>query len=270
MKTPSDSEPPSVASQTAIAKKHRVVCVGGGGGAELLAFGGLLRNLNGDTAARKCGAPGEGSSPSPFCLDIAAIDIADWSSVIHMLHNGITTAPPLAPYASSEARAANVPLVPADSCTVDFVKQDILDMHVDDVGAKFQDAALVTLMFTLNELYSTSLSATTNLLLSLTLVLSPETLLLIVDSPGSYSTVNIGNSPAADHQAMEKCYPMQWLLDHTLLESAAISSSKKTSGEQQWEKIESRDSEWFRLSKELRYPIDLEDMRYQLHLYRRL
>ena len=35
-----------------------------------------------------------------------------------------------------------------------------------------------------------------------------------------------------------------------------------------WEKLESADSVWFRLAEGLRYPIQLENMRYQMHLYR--
>jgi 25S rRNA (uracil2843-N3)-methyltransferase len=101
-------------------------------------------------------------------------------------------------------------------------------------------------------------------------MLSPGALLLVVDSPGSYSTVSIGKTSDSGDESKKKRYPMQWLLDHTLLESAAISNSKNASGEHQWEKLESRNSEWFRLSDDLRYPVDLEDMRYQIHLYRRL
>ncbi|KAK4692724.1 25S rRNA (uracil2843-N3)-methyltransferase, partial [Lecanoromycetidae sp. Uapishka_2] len=125
-------------------------------------------------------------------------------------------------------------------------------------------------MFTLNELYATSISATTNLLLSLTMLLDPGALLLVVDSPGSYSTVKIGKSSRPSESSGERKYPMQWLLDHTLLEASAVGSSKVASGQRQWEKVDGREAEWFRLDGELRYPIELEDMRYQLHLYRRV
>ena len=78
---------------------------------------------------------------------------------------------------------------------------------------------------------------------------------MVVDSPGSYSTVTINGS--------EKKYPMQWLLDHTML------STKATAGTA-WEKVASDESKWFRLPEGLQYPIKLENMRYQFHLYRRL
>jgi 25S rRNA (uracil2843-N3)-methyltransferase len=53
---------------------------------------------------------------------------------------------------------------------------------------------------------------------------------------------------------------MQWLLDHTLIETETPGYS--------WEKLQSDESIWFRLPEDLSYPIALEDMRYQMHLYR--
>lgn len=254
-------------------KNNRIVCIGAGAGAEIVALGGYLSLLS-----RRPGFDNQevinhdkeqDRSISPQRVDITAIDIADWGSVVDKLQSNITAAPPLSQYASAEAKAANTALIGTNAMILDFVKQDVLSMPMDQMSAIFADALLVTLMFTLNELYTSSISATTNLLLALTMLLPTGAVLLVVDSPGSYSTVSVGKASDADGQSTKK-YPMHWLLDHTLLESAAIRSSKNASAEHQWEKIESQDSEWFRLPSELRYPIELEDMRYQMHLYRRL
>jgi 25S rRNA (uracil2843-N3)-methyltransferase len=142
-------------------------------------------------------------------------------------------------------------------------------------------------MFTLNELYSTSLAGTQRFLLSLTASIPPGALLLIVDSPGSYSTVTLNHN--------EKQYPMLWLLEHTLFNTAPksfhaqalaateIDSKEESTSPQQkrnvrfeeeitplWGRVKSEESKWCRLPEELNYPIELEDMRYQMHLYRRL
>lgn len=61
----------------------------------------------------------------------------------------------------------------------------------DEMQAILREARLVTIMFTLNEFYSVSKSATTKLLLSVTSILEPGSLLLVVDSPGSYLTDSI-------------------------------------------------------------------------------
>lgn len=257
------------------AKRKRIICFGAGGGAELVALAGYLKVLNGRGLANQTGVQGSqvGSDESSCkSFHVTLVDLADWSSITQKLISGITMPPVLSQYASQEAKAASHPLIDPNGFSAEFGQRDLLNVDVDDMAAVLNGATLVTLMFTLNELYSTSMSQTTNLLLSLTYLLSPGALLLVVDSPGSYSTVNVGkSSTAGDGSNAEKNYPMQWLLDHTLLDAASLSSSKNSSGQnQQWEKIESHDSKWFRLPDDLNYPIDLEDMRYQLHLYRKL
>lgn len=84
-------------------------------------------------------------------------------------------------------------------------------------------------------------------------------MLLIIDSPGSYSTSSVNGS--------EKKYPMHWLLSHTLMETAKGA----------WERVVSEESKWWRLpvgsgdgDGGLRYPIGLENMRFQMHLFRRV
>lgn len=264
-----DSEElPLAASQVRSVSTKRILCIGGGAGAELVALGGYLQMVGHPCAILN--DPEDESKRSPPSFAIKSIDIADWSTVLRELHSCMTAAPPISEYSSSAAKAANAALISPAVCTLDFTQQDVLKMSNEDLATGFTDAVLVTLMFTLNELYSTSISSTTNLLLSLTMLLTPGALLLVVDSPGSYSTVNIGETSSNDDGGTRKRYPMQWLLDHTLLESAAIGTSKNASAERQWEKLETKESEWYRLPNELRYPVILEDMRYQLHLYRRL
>ena len=158
-------------------------------------------------------------------------------------------------------------------------QQDVLKATQGDLATAVGDAGLVTLMFTLNELYSTSLGSTTKMLLHLTSIMERGALLLVVDSPGSYSTVNMGNLPHEESESTgstepgttQKRYRMQWLLDHTLLENATVIDSENGS-HKQWTKLESEESKWFRLPrlKKLQYPLELEDMRYQMHLYQHM
>lgn len=246
----------------------RVVCLGGGAGAEIVALGGFLGLLNSSTYKDVWSGPHEKSKAAK--LNITAIDVADWSSIMDMLYSCIISNPPLPTCASTTAQITGTSLVDRNACKMLFLKQDVLKMDGDHMRATFKNARLVTLMFTLNELYSTSISATTNLLLSMTSILEPGSLLLVVDSPGSYSTVGLGRTSPKNSDSTEKKYPMQWLLDHTLLDAATIGGSKEEVGQKQWEKLHSNDSTWFRLPPGLMYPIPLEDMRYQIHLYIRL
>ncbi|RMD44584.1 hypothetical protein DV735_g476, partial [Chaetothyriales sp. CBS 134920] len=214
-----------------------VVCMGGGAGAEIVAFASLLP-----------------ASQTLSAISVTAIDIADWSDILVRLHTVITHPPALSKYASVTARAASRPLAPPDRWQSNFLHHDVLDLPQHELEQLLAPARLCTIMFTLNELFASSVVKTTALLLKITQLMSEGSHLLIVDSPGSYSTVKLGQ------QGNPKQYPMKWLLDHALLEGP---------GSAKWIKVISDDSRWFRLPLDLKYPLALENMRYQIHLYRR-
>jgi len=118
---------------------------------------------------------------------------------------------------------------------------------------------LITIFFTLNELFTAGgIGRTTAFLLNLAAAAPHGSLLLVVDSPGSYAETQVG--PHA------KRYPMHWLLDKVL--QSAGEGGESEGGCSGWTKLQSHDSLWFRLGERLDYPIPLEDMRYQMHLYR--
>ena len=247
----------------------QVTCFGGGA-AEVVAFGGFLRFLK-DSSFTIQGVTEDESTVVEHLtglsisdkqpeIDLVLIDTAEWKTVVDKLYRGLITPPPLSKYASALAREANSSLLPARTVTATFHSEDVLQLSqsqlADLVGKR---PVLFTLLFTLNELYTTSIGKTTAFLLNLTTAAEPGTLLLVVDSPGNYSETTVGTEA--------KKYPMKWLLDHTLL------GTEKSRGEESlasWEKVVSEDSQWFRLPEGLRYPIPLENMRYQVHLYRRM
>ena len=262
----------SPVTQAVTSKSTRITCFGGGAGAEILAFAGFMhclqaqRGANSDVASMD--ASPDISATDHLTLNI--MDVADWSSVVNSLHHGLTTCPPLSKYVAATKVPKRGPFVDPAQFVVNFDRNDILSVDAERLDKALQNTALLTLTFTLNELYSTSISKTTNFLLSLTYLSEPGMLLLVVDSPGSYSTIRVGK-PSSDATAEpERKYPMNWLLDHTLLEVSSIRSSNNAAQKPQWEKLVSDDSRWFRLPKDLKYPLNLEDMRYQCHLFKRL
>ncbi|KAI8931843.1 hypothetical protein NX059_010749 [Plenodomus lindquistii] len=236
-------------------KSWKVVCLGGGAGAEIVALAGVQKML----AALQ---NEEEVSKTPK-VEVTAIDVADWSTVVKNLATQLETTPNLSKYASAAAKAANAPLLAPGSLQVTFEKHDVLAPDSSDLSAHLKNANLVTLLFTLNELYSASLPLSQKFLLDTTAAMTPGSLLLVIDSPGSYSSVTLNGT--------EKKYPMQWLLDHTLLKQA--NGNQKVRGEEEvprWEKLQEDESKWFRMDEPLTYPIELENMRMQLHLYRRV
>jgi 25S rRNA (uracil2843-N3)-methyltransferase len=252
----------SLASSSAQKSGLKIVCLGGGA-AEVVAFGGFLKlfldTINADQAVAEALDKSSLSANSPI-FDLHLVDTALWGDVVQTLRSGLTTPPPLSKYASPAAKEANKALLPTGSITTTFRANNILNLSQDEANDLVgRGPTLLTLFFTLNELYAASIGKTTALLLSLTLATKPGTLLLVVDSPGSYSETTVGNDA--------KKYPIQWLLDHALLET------QKSRGEESpasWTKLLSDDSRWFRLPDGLRYPIPLENMRYQIGLYERL
>jgi 25S rRNA (uracil2843-N3)-methyltransferase len=243
----------------------------GGAAAEIVAFADYISSRGTESAA----------SPTTRA-DITLLDVGPWGSVVQRLH------------------AALVPArVPSSAFCSNFVQKDVFSLGREELAGllRSEDAAaegeiqypqnpvLITLLFTLNELYTAGgIKHTTSFLRALTTVVPPGSLLLVVDSPGSYSEAAVGKEA--------KRYPMQWLLDHTLVPNPRqksnnnntqedVRTGKATEGvedgqepkggrrrECKWEKIESHDSIWFRVADGLRYPIQLENMRYQMHLYR--
>lgn len=224
------------ASSEAVTKTRnlRMICIGGCA-AEHLAFASYLHDTNSHG-------------------NLTLLDSAPWATVTNLLQTKITTPPPLSKYASAAVKASNKALLEPGRLSLTFTQQDILSLDVPQLSEILGSTpTVVTMLFTLNELYTSGgIAKTTKLLKNLGQVLPDASLLLVVDSPGSYSEAALGKE--------KKRYPMQWLLDHTLLET-------ETTG-YQWEKLVSEESVWFRLPEELSYPISLENMRYQQHLYR--
>jgi len=159
--------------------------------------------------------------------------------------------------APSSPSAPSAPLIPASLFSANFIQQDAFTLDETTLSLLLGSSPLlISLMFTLNELFTSGgIGKTTRFLLDLTSATPIGSLLLVVDSPGSYSETTLGREA--------KRYPMQWLLDRIIL-----GTQKEPVGGRQWKKLESHDSVWCRLSETLDYPIRLENMRYQMHLYK--
>jgi 25S rRNA (uracil2843-N3)-methyltransferase len=215
-------------------RASRIVCIGGGAGAEVEALAAVMH-------------------ASDTELEVIAVDLADWSSALEGLGSVLVTPPPLSAYASEAVRSANKSMIEPERLKLEFVQKDILECKDEELKEILGGVELCTIMFTLNELFTSSISKTTALLLGLSEVMDRGAWLVVVDSPGSYSEISLGK------EQKTKQYPMKWLLDHTLME---VANGK-------WEKVVEDESRWFRVPAGLNYPLDLENMRYQIHLYRR-
>jgi len=104
-------------------------------------------------------------------------------------------------------------------------------------------ADLITFMFVMNELFVNKTKSMA-LIQSLVSNMKKGAYLLVVDSAGSFSHLKVGG----------QTYMIYFLLD-------AIKTLEKVIGE---------DSKWYRYPEHLKYPLDVQNMRYFLRLYRKL
>lgn len=261
----------------------KAVCFGGGA-AEIMAFGALLKHLRAGATGKPVAAEGaaiedgvsklsvndDERSASAILLDLQLVDSASWTSVVSKLSKSLMTAPELSKYASAVARAKNAPILAAEAIRTNFTQADILASNLDDLKSMIGPGpVLITLLFTLNELYNTSIPKTTKFMLEMTLAAPKDTLLLVVDSPGSYSETSVGKTEEGEEK---KKYPMHWLMDYVLLDKGKkqAEGERMKESEPMWEKLVGDESRWFRLEEGLKYPASLENMKLQVHLFRRL
>lgn len=283
------SNPSSIqsAGNTATVK---TICFGGGA-AEVVAFAGLLRYLRSDAIGNPQSESDNATATSQYAahitmtpmLELFLIDSADWTSVTNKLSAGLTTRPPLSKYASAAARASNSALISNKSLQISFQQADIFALSAlqlqEIVGAE-EKAVLVTLFLTLNDLYNTSIPKTTAFLRKLDAVLPKESILLVLDAIGAAAGTTVPAGDATEEETLS--YPMDWLLDRVLLgkPQQKETTGKKIGGEEEeeeekvavkrWEKVVKEDMKLHRLDEKLRYPGCLENVKFQLHVFRRV
>ncbi|KAI9208724.1 uncharacterized protein BJ171DRAFT_489766 [Polychytrium aggregatum] len=158
-------------------------------------------------------------------------DIADYSCVLQPLEAAMRTH-----YRLPETRL-----------TIESSVFDILDESPEAKAlllAHLSKATLVTAMFILNELLANNKKDCVRLVTQLVRETAVGSLLLVVDSAGSFSEVKVGQGN----------YMIYHLLDSI----------------QGLEVVLKADSQWYRFPEDLNYPLRLNNMRYFLRLYRRV
>lgn len=241
-----------------------VICFGGGA-AEVIAFAGFVRHYKYDCRENNANIGSDKIDESTSrltlfrsnsTLKICLVDCAHWQDVVEKLNQGLINTKSRNPDVIDPDLTA---LLRPSDIHVNCIREDILSMSYSQLlNIVGQKIVLVTLFFTLNELYNFSVSKTTAFFLRLTDALKTGSILLIVDSPGSYSETTIGSQA--------KRYPIHWLLDYCLLSEVSKASSDLSG---KWVKLITEESKWFRIPRALNYPLKLENMRYQIHLFRR-
>jgi 25S rRNA (uracil2843-N3)-methyltransferase len=253
-------------SSGATSRPLKAVCFGGAA-AEIMAFGAVLRHF---IATRLASVSGSTSSPSELelshpILELQLVNTANWTPIISSLRSGLTTPPTLSKYASVSARVNNAPFLTSDNLKPSFRQCRVLEANQEELDNMIgEEAALVTLFFTLGDFLASSVVKCTAFLLKLTLAAPKNSLVLIIDRLDSSAEITVEK----DDQGKErKTYPMHYLLDMVLLEKQLPSSVDK---KPTWEKLSEDQSKLFRVAEELKYPIGLENIKFQFPLFNKL
>jgi len=166
-------------------------------------------------------------------MNVLAVDSGDWSNVLDGMKKLLRER-----WKMEE-----------DSFTLEFRHQDILDTY-DSMAEQFQSASVVTSLFTTNELFASSRPKTLAFLSFLSRTCRSGSLLLIVESVGTYSEISVAG----------KVYPLELVLDQTLCGARSSGS---------WRVVEKDDGRWYRVSEECkkRYQLQLENTHMLVRLY---
>ncbi|KAK7185584.1 hypothetical protein PSPO01_08270 [Paraphaeosphaeria sporulosa] len=237
----------------------------GGGAAEVMAMAGAMRYRRADAAGKPSAGLSSSPPPSAPYLDLHLLDAADWSGVVSKLTTGLETPPELSKYASAAARARNASFLSPQALKVTCTQTRVLDLTQEELQSLFPpDVTLVTLLFTLNGLYTTSIRRATSFLRKLTAVVPTGCLLLVADAHGASSTAD------GKENGQEEPYPMSWLLDKVMLPTQ-LKVEDELMPKREWEKLMGDTNRLFKFpEKGLSYPAGLENLKMQVHLFKRV
>ncbi|KAJ3262631.1 hypothetical protein HK103_000160 [Boothiomyces macroporosus] len=134
-----------------------------------------------------------------------------------------------------------------ENLSVESLIGDLMDeSKVLEYSKIFKQHGLITAMFLLNEILTQSKKSFVLLITNLVKSMKKGSMLLVVDSAGSFSEFEVG--------ASDKSYMLFKLLD-------AIQGFKC---------LASFDSVWYRYPKEVEFPLQLSNMRFFLRLYQKI
>jgi 25S rRNA (uracil2843-N3)-methyltransferase len=232
-----------------------MICIGGGAGSELVAIAALLSEAR----------------PSCVPLHVTLVDIGPYGPLVDRFTTGIRNT-----MASLMERRLRVDFAQTDVLSSD-AEADSARETVDSILSTCSSPArppVITLLFTITELFTQSKAKTILFLRRLTNSAPQGTLLLVVDSANEEaSAVQVGSQGRAFSLAMVLdgllCSDPGQQVKRGQVETAEGANSKLQKRE--WRCIEKTDSRWFRLHDGLQdlYPIKLENTRYWLRLYKR-
>lgn len=165
-------------------------------------------------------------------IQVTSVDCANWRPILDEMGNLLET----------RWKMSN------DKFSNDFRNEDVLDTYEN---LQFSEQHVITCLFTTNELFAASRVKTMALLSHLSEVSQRGTLLIIAESTGTYSEIQMG----------AKTYPLDLVLDMTL-------AGKNKA----WTIVQKDQSLWYRVPEisKKKYALQIENTHMLLRVYRKL
>lgn len=188
------------------------ICIGGGAGSEVMALATLIH---------------EAENQLP--ISVTTVDSGNWNVIVDEMTSLVY-----------------------DRCNLDQSKFAVTALRLDVLDSfaeiAFEQADLITLLYTTNELFAASKPKTLALLAHLSNVCQFGTLLLVAESVGTYSEMTVAG----------KSYPLTLVLDQTLAGRSG-----------QWKAVEKDDGRWYRVPEatKVHYRLQLENTHMMVRLY---
>ncbi|KFY76746.1 hypothetical protein V499_03713 [Pseudogymnoascus sp. VKM F-103] len=229
----------------------------GGGPAEVLALGAVVRHFRPDAHGKsKADLESEDSSDAGQIIDLNLTNTVNWTREVSTSHEALLSPPTLSKYASASAIANSSPFLAKSALELEMQKFSPLEASQEEVGELVgEEAALITLFYTVADLAATSVAKTVALLLKLTIAAPKGSLVVVFDR--------------AEEEG-KKGYPLRYLLDMAFL-------GKKPSGEDQeegvkpaWKMLLADEARVVKACDGVRYALGLETAKAQVYVFRRL
>ncbi|KFX99381.1 hypothetical protein V490_01818 [Pseudogymnoascus sp. VKM F-3557] len=242
----------------------------GGGPAEALALAGVIRHFRPDAHGKSRAQKDEdgpysdsddGGAGVPMIVDLQLANSVNWTPEIKAIRDALLSPPTLSKYASAHAIANAAGFLEDRALGVDLHQFNALEASQEEVSeAVGQDAALITLFYTIADLAATSMPKTVALLLKLTIAAPKGSLVVVFDHA----------EETRRNEEGKKAYPLRYLLDMAFL-------GKKPSGEDEeegvkpaWKMLLADEERVVKVHEGLRYAMGLETAKAQVYVFRRL
>eukprot|EP00842_Homolaphlyctis_polyrhiza_P002442 jgi/Hompol1/3199/HPOL_003160-RA len=232
--------------RSTLAAGGHVLCLGAGCGSELLGIASTIHAM-----------------PSHPTLTVHIQDLSSYGSVI--------------PALESELRSRFA--LPNESLAIETSVSDLTDTNAveSSLVPLIARSKLITAMFVLNEILSTSKRGFTALISKLLQHMQKDAYLLVVDSAGSFSEVAVGSSSSSSSSSQPVSNGSQQQSSET---DSPASAAQQSTGRvymsfdlldaiQALRIVSSYDAIWYRFPPQVSFPLKLNNMRYFLRVYQK-